>query len=299
MYQPTRQAIIAILVAGSLTHSLAGEAYIGVAMADGPFQVNRSEVKGNASLFEGSEVTTGEASSKLRIRNGARIEIGTQSQVKVFATRTVLEKGAGQVEGPAAYGIEARTLRITADGSKSIARVRLDGPNALLVSAMNGPVRVSTASGLLVASLKAGNSFRFQPQAGASDSFEISGCLLKKNGSFIIVDHTTNQILELIGSDMSSSLGNRVTVKGAAARGAKPMEGAAQVIQVASMTQIGPGGCLATASSVGADPLPGTSLSSAREVAKGPNRALIAGVLVAVGGGAGVALALANKSKSK
>ncbi len=299
MYQPTGQAVVAILVAGSLAHSLAAGAYIGIAMADGAFQVNRSEVKGNASLFEGTEVTTGEASSKVRIRSGARIEIGTHSQVRVFATQTVLEKGSGQVEGPPTYGIEARTLRITPTGSKTIARVSLDESSGVLVSAVNGPVRVSTASGLLVASLRAGNSYRFQPQAGASDSFEISGCLLRKSGSFIIVEQTTNQVFELIGSDMSSSLGNRVTVKGGTARGAKPLEGAAQVIQVASVTQIGPGGCLAAASSVGADPLPGTSVSPTKEAAKGPNKALIAGVLVAVGGGAGVALAAASKSKSK
>lgn len=265
------QPLISLIVTGCLTHGLAAGPAIGIAMASGPFHVDRSEVRGNASLFDGSEVTTSEASSKLRIDGGARLEVSTDSQAKVFAHHAVLEKGAAQVEGPPAYSLDARTLRINAAAPKAIARVRLDGANAVLVSAVNGPVRVSSASGVLLANLAAGQSQRFQ--------FEGTGCVLKKNGRLIVVDQATNQVYELTGTDLASELGNRVTIKGQA------------------VTEVAPGGCLATAASVGADPLPG---ATPVHEAHGPNKAVITGVVL-IGGGAavGIAVALSGKSKSQ
>jgi hypothetical protein len=292
-----RTLIIAILI-GSLTHGLAAGPAIGVAMATGTFRIDGSEVNGNASLFDGSEVTTADASSKLRLKAGARLEIGTNSQVKIFAARAVLEKGAGQVEARPEYPLEARTLRVNAAGAKAIARVRLDGADAIQVSAVNGPVRVSTASGILLANVAAGRNLRFVPQAGAADSFEVTGCLLRKNARLIIVDQTTGQVFELQGQDVSAQLGNRVFVRGTGVAGAEP-----PAIRVQSVTQVAPGGCLATASSVGADPPPGAVATGQpgpkTEPSKGVNKAVIAGVIIGGGAAVGIGIALAGKDKSK
>jgi hypothetical protein len=293
------QAWISLILTGCLFQGLAAGPSIGIAMAEGPFQIDRAEVKGNASLFDGSEVTTGDASSRLRIHGGARLEIGANSQARVFASHAELERGAGQLEAPSAYALEARKLRILTEGPKAMARVQLDGPRAVLVSAVNGRVRVLTASGLLVANLAAGRNFRFESQAGATEAFEITGCLLKKNGRFIVVDQTTSQVFDVRGTDLTAELGNRVTVKGTAAPGAQPVDGATQVIIVQSATEVAPGGCLATAASVGADPPPGTRALQTEPHAKGANKAVIAGVVVAVAAGAGIAVALSNKGKSQ
>jgi len=303
MHFPTPQALIAVTIAGCLTHGLAAGPPIGIAMANGPFRVDQSEVKGNASLFDGSEVATGAASSKLRINSGARLEVAIESRAKVFATRAVLEKGAGQVEGLPAYVLEARTLRIHANSAHAIARVSLDGSSAVVVSAFNGPGRVSTDAGVMVATLAAGRSLSFQTQAATPNAFEITGCLLKKNGRFVVVDQTTGQLFELSGPDMSSDLGNRVTVKGRTATGGTAMEGAAQLISVRSVTQVAPGGCLATAASVNADPPPGATPTGSQPPAvtqsHGPNKAVIAGVIVAGAAGVGIALGVSGKSKSQ
>jgi hypothetical protein len=298
MYKPTAQMLLSLILTGSLFQSLAAGPAIGIAMAEGPFRIDRAEVKGNASLFDGSDVETGEASSKLRINGGARLEIGTDSQAKVFATHAVLERGGGQLESGAAYSLEARTLRIGTGGPKAIARVRLDG-RGVLVSAVNGPVRVSTAAGVLVANLAAGRNLRFEPQGAESNAFEVTGCLLKKAGRFVVVDQTTNQVFDVRGTDLTAELGNRVTVKGTGAPAdINPIAGAVRVIMVQSMTEVAPGGCLATAASVGADPPPGTRATTSEPPAKGVNKAVIAGVVVAAGAGAGIAVALSNKSKS-
>lgn len=278
----------------------AAETAIGIAMASGPFKINHSEVKGNASLFEGSEVTTAAASSKLRISGGARLELGTYSQAKVYAGRTILEKGSGQIEGAPGYGIEARTLRIAAADPKSIARVQFESDRAIRVSAVNGPVRITTASGLLVARVSTGNNLRLEPQTESS-GFDVTGCVLKKRGQFILVDQTTNQVFEIRGLDLNSALGNREEVKGVSVADGKPVDGATQVIQGSSHSLVAPGGCIAVATSVGADPLPGATLSPAAPAAAkaGPNKAVILGVIVGGGAAAGAALALGSSKSSK
>ena len=297
MVPPTAQALIALLVTGCLTGNLFASPAIGVAIANGPFQIDRSEVTGNASLFEGSEVVTEEASSKLRLNGGARLELGAGSQLRVFANRAVLERGAGQVQGPAAYSLQALTLRVTA-GPKAITRVRLDGSNAILVSAFNGPVRVSNAAGVLVATVAPGRNLRFQPDAAEPDSFEVSGCLLRKDGRLIVVDGISNQIFEVRGAaDLTGKLGNRVTVKGREVPGAQPMEGAVHFIAVDSVADVAPGGCLATAASMGAEPPPGT-VAVSKIASKGTNKAVIIGVVVAAAAGGGIAVALSQSSKS-
>lgn len=305
MLRPTVQASLSLVLIGSMAFTYAAAPSIGIAMASGPFEINRSAVQGNASLFEGSEIRTTAASSKLRLNGGARLEVGTESQVKVFGSYTILEKGAGQVENNTNYRLEAKTLRVSGAAPRAIARVQLDGSSAVLVSAVNGPVRISNAAGVLLAKLAAGGSLRFEPQGAAADTFELSGCLLKKGGKTIIVDRTSNQIFELRGADTSTEFGNRVNLKGKAVDTAASVSGAGQVVRVESLTTAAPGGCLATAAAIGADPLPGTTTSTPTDPqprvggAGGTNKAVIAGVVIAGGAGAGLAVALASKSKSK
>ena len=191
------------------------------------------------------------------------------------------------MESGASYLLEARTLRIVTSGPKAIARVRLDSHGAVLVSAVNGPVRVSNAAGVLVANLAAGRNLRFEPQGTESNSFEVTGCLLKKTGRFVVVDQTTNQVFDVRGTDLSAELGNRVTVKGTGAPAdITPVAGAVRVIIVQSVTQIAAGGCLAVAGSVGADQPPGSRATTTEPPAKGVNKAVIAGVAVAGGAAA-------------
>lgn len=303
MRWPTTQSFVVFILIGSLTLLPAAGPSIGVAMASGPFRVNRSEVKGNASLFDGAEVSTSKVSSKLRINGGAKIEIGTESQARVYANRAVIEKGAGQVESSSPYTIEARTLHIATADAKAIARVQLVGSDAVLVSAVNGPVRVTNGAGQLLARLAPGGNLRFLPQSAASDAYEVTGCLLKKAGKTIVVDQTTGQYFEVRGAERSTEYGNRVTVKGKAVPGTTPVLGASAVIASDSLTLMAPGGCLATSSAVGADaaaptPASTTAAKPAPASGGGANKAVIAGVIIGGGAAAGIGLALGGGSKS-
>jgi hypothetical protein len=270
---------------------------IGIAVADGTFQVDNAQVAGNTTLFDGSKIETAESSSRLRLRDGTRIELAAGSRVSVFQSRALIEKGFGEFQAAPGYEIEARGLRISSVRGRSIMRVRLDGEKMVLVAALNGPARVFKTSGGLIANVADGATLRFEPQALPESAARMSGCLLRKAGRFILVDQTTSIVVELLGdaAQLSAQLGNRVEIQGAVDASAQPAEGASQVVRVSVLEQIGPGGCVAAAQAAGAEP-PAPSSVPAAAAAPKHTGAVIAGVAVAGAGGAVAAVVLSKKS---
>jgi hypothetical protein len=275
---------------------------IGVAVARGSFAVDDSQVYGNTTLFDGSTVKTGQASSRLKLKNGTRLELGEESQAKVFGKQATIERGVGEVETSSDYKLQARTLRISPADAKSIARVKLEGANQVLVAAMNGRVRVVNESGLLVANVQPGSTLLFTPQAAQAPTFQMSGCLLATtDGKFLLVDD--NQTVELRGTGLNAEMNNRVEVTGSAFRSAVPAPPAAQVVQADSVKRVEEGGCLeaiAKVESTGVKVVrPGQSTAgNLPKVKSGSHAGIYAGVGVAVAGGIGAAVALGGKKKT-
>ena len=293
------QYLLALNLAAALAAWSAGPV-IGIAIANGAFRVDNAPVAGNTTLFDGSKIETTEASSRLRLRDGTRVELAAESRAVVFQNRALLEKGFGEFQASSSYEIEARGLRISSARGTSIMRIRLDGEKLVLVAALGGPARVFKVSGPLIANVTAGTTLRFDPQAQPESAARMSGCLLRKAGRFILVDQTANVVVELLGDapQLTAQLGNRVEIQGTVDVSAQPAEGASQVVRVSALEQIGPGGCVAAAQGVGAElptraPVPATVAKSSHSTA------IIAGVAVAAGGAiAGVVLMNGNKSKS-
>ncbi len=264
-------------------------------MAKGAFRVDGSPVTDNATVFGGATIETGEASSRIQLSNGARIELAPRSRAKVFEDRLTLENGRGELAAKD-YQIEAKTLRISGD-SGSVARVRIDGPKSVMVSALNGPVHVYNDIGLLVANVKPGVPLAFEPQAAPPTASERSGCLLvskEDRTKFILVDTVANVTVELRGENLADQVGKQVTITGTAFRSAVPVTGAAQVIQVQSLKVVSEGGC----SSVPA----ASSRPAPAPVAKTgglSNGAKVAIAVVGVGAAAGGVVAAAGGSKSR
>ena len=298
MRRLTVQAFLSVVLTETLAFGLASGPAIGLATATGSFRLDNSQVFGNATLFEGASVQTDEASSRLQLNNGARIELAPESRARVFVDRVMLDQGLGELTSSSGYRVEARTLRISA-ASAATARILIDGPNTVMVAAENGPVHVYNKIGLLVANLSAGTSLSFEPQAGQEESFKMAGCLLKKEKKFILVDQTSNQVVELRGDNLEANWGNRIEIAGTAFRAATPVAGATQVIQVTTVKAVGTGGCLAVAGTI-----PGAELPSQK--ARGPagaeaskhTGAIIAGVVVGAGAAVGAAVALSGGKKS-
>jgi len=299
-------SVLKIIAVGSVASLVFGATpAIGIVTASGHFMIEKSQVWGNSSLFDGSVVQTDSASSDLALRNGVKVQLGAKSRARVFENRLTLEKGVSQMTASAPYEIDAAGLKVTGE------RVRVSLTDQVEVAALSGAARVMSGSGVLLAAIPAGRSMNFAMQAGSSGTVTRSGCLLYKDGNFILQDENTQEIAELHGPDLGLNTGNRVQVSGTASTAKPSVAIAAMVINVTTITQRSQGGCLSVASALDAKteapaasgPASSTPAAS-KPVATAPKGGGMStgakiGIIAAVaGGGAGAALALAGKKSS-
>lgn len=288
----------------------AGSPAIGIVTASGHFTLENSVVWGNSTLFDGATVATDRASSQMALRNGVKFELGAGSKATIFENRSVLQKGVGIAAG--SYEIDAAGLKIRTEG----ARMRVAVTDRIEVASLSGVARVTGAGGFLLAAIPAGRSMSFSQQAGATGAVTRTGCLLYKDGHFILQDENTQEVSELTGSDsvlrdLRANTGNRVEVNGAMT-GAKPAVTVATVVMsVNSVTQKSQGGCLSVAAALDArteaplaagagpssasTPMPATGGGGGGM--SGTAKALLIGG-IAAGAGAGAAIALSSKKSS-
>ncbi len=133
---------------------------IGVASAFGTFTVNDATVEGNANVFEGSQIKTGTASSRVYLQNGAALTLGLNSTGTFYKDHVVLQQGATRVDGMNRYSIDAAHYRIRSAEPTSEAVVRLDG-GELQIAALSGSVSVFSRQGALLTRIGAGTASSF------------------------------------------------------------------------------------------------------------------------------------------
>jgi hypothetical protein len=299
--------------------AFAGAPAIGIVTASGHVTVERSQVWGNSTLFDGATVETTSASSELSLRSGVRVQLGAASRARVWENRVALERGVGQVAGPSSFELDTAGLKIRAGGvvGNDTGRVRVAVNDRIEVSALTGVARVTNGAGLLLASIPAGRSMSFAMNAGqAGGSVTRTGCQLFKDGHFIIQDENTQEVVELNGRDLAPSVGNRVEAVGTAGPTKPAVSIATSILNVTRITIKSQGGCLSAAAALNAQAqVPanaaatpadattpaskgGTSAprsESGGGMSTGAKVAIIAGV---AGGGAGAAIALAGHKSS-
>lgn len=241
------RSLLAFNLVISVSSLTASSTAIGLATANGSFQVNTSKVWGNTTLFEGSVVQTAKAPSQLKLNSGVQMRLAADSRAKVYEGRTVLEQGLGQLESSKSYPVEARSLRIYADSPGGVAQVQMKDSKKVVVAAVKGSVRVTNAGGVLVASLTPGRTLEFEPQAGAAAPTKVTGCLLRRDGKYIVIDQTTNVTVEVRGAGLQNEVGNRVEITGAADSASPSIAGASQLINASAVKRVGKGGCSAKA----------------------------------------------------
>lgn len=274
---------------------------IGIVTASGHFTLDRSQVWGNATVFENSVVETGAASSEVALRNGAKLQLGKDSRARILADRVVLEKGIGQISAPDSFEVNAANLRIHSNG-----RLRVNVGSSVQVASLFGIASVSSASGMLLAAIPAGRTMEFTPQA-ANGTLTRSGCLMFKDNHYILQDENTQEVVELSGGqNLKDQLGNRVAITGTASSAKPAVSIATLVLSVATVTLKSNGGCLSVASTLGAQTdataaPANTPAETAGQTAKSgglSTGAKIAIIVAVAGGGAGAAIALAGKKSS-
>ena len=311
---PVRLNPVLILFAGVVTAAGAIDPHaapvIGIVTASGHFTVQGSQVWGNSTLFEGATVETASASSELALRNGVKVALASSSRARVFSGHLTIEKGVGLVTAPVAYEVNAAGLRIQTSGPG--ARVRVGLHAQVEIASLAGSTRISTPSGLVLAALPPGRGINLSMQAAQSGAVTRTGCLLFKDGHFILQDENTQEIVELNGPDLAANTGNRVEIRGTVANTKPAVSIATLVINVSGVSPTSQGGCLSVASLLDAKTEPGTPARpptqgpTAGTTKTGPPKASGGGmstgakvgiVAVIAGGGAGAAIALAGKKK--
>lgn len=276
---------------------------IGMVSASGHVRVDRSQVWGNATVFEGTSIETDAASGSVALRNGVRIQLASKSRALFWQDRAKLEKGTSQFTVPAAYDVETGGFRVRAEAGTRML-VAFKPGNHLEVTALAGEARVNNARGSLLATIPAGHSAGFALQQGAAAPVTHSGCLLYKDGHYILQDEMTSEVIELNGSDLALNVGNRVEVTGPTTTTKPTVSIATSVMDVTNLSPRATGGCLTVASALGASanppPAAGAAPTPAVPAAKGglSKGAKIGIAVAAIGGGAGAAIAIAGSKSS-
>ncbi|HLW77513.1 MAG TPA: hypothetical protein VKS01_11015 [Bryobacteraceae bacterium] len=225
--------------------ALAAAPVIGTIVAKGAFRLDNASVRGNATLFEGASIETATVESSVELSSGAKVSLEPSSKGRFFGDRVILEKGAGDLEKSENLKFEARGLTIQPETGNASARIALSGAARIDVSALTGSLRVLNSHGLLVASVNAGRTIEFEPQP-ANAPTKISGCLVFKNGHYLVSDETTNVVVEVAGPGLDKEKGNRVEVYGGYDPTATPVSDASEFVRVASVRRLGKG-CAVTA----------------------------------------------------
>jgi hypothetical protein len=291
---------------------LAGHSDFGTITSEGEFRLNNSTIRGNATLVNvpaGAVVESLKAPSLLQLYGGSRIELGPGARARVWAGRLVLEQGGTDFAIPQRFAVEARSLRISPYASSAKASVMLHSDRTVHVAALDGRLSVHTASGILVSNVAAGMAVAFTPQiAGQAAPSSFAGCVLRRDGKWILYDPTAQIVVELIGGGFEKEWGNRVQANGTARASAQPAAAKVQVLDVTSLTHIETGGCVDAARTVGAQLPAGTGRPEAVAAepasapparppgAEGMSAGTKVAIIGAVGAGAGIGAVVATQS---
>jgi hypothetical protein len=280
--------------------------------ASGHFMLDRSEVWGNATLFDGAQIETTAASSQAALRNGVKIQLGSASSASVNENHLTLTKGVGQVAAPESYEVSAGDLSIRSAAGNGRVRVAWISGGNLQVTALSGAARVANRTGLVLASVPAGRQMTFGMQAAATGVVTRTGCLLSKDGRFLMQDQNTQEVVEVRGDNLASNVGNRVTATGSVSALRPAIAIATSILNANAVVLQQSGGCLSVAAALDAQTEPATTAATPSQPAAAPAQApaatatkagmstgaKVAIVAVVAGGGAGVAIALAGGKKS-
>ena len=280
----------------------AGSSSIGMITSGGAMSLNRSEVWGNATLFDGSSIETQKASGDAALSDGVRIQFGAQSRATVWRNHAALDRGIAQVTARSPYEIDSGGIKVKAESGS---RMLLKAGAQVEVTALAGMAQVRDRDGTLLASIAPGRTLSFAFQATVTRT----GCMVYKDGHFLLQDENTNEVVELTGTGLAGNVGNRVEVLGTPARAKPASPSAASEMNVNTVTLRTTGGCLSVAAALNAqtDAPPGattpsssggtTPASTAAKTGMSMG-AKVAIVALAAGGGVGAALAVAGHKSS-
>ena len=271
---------VAAILLCMLSNATAGTVSIGTASARGDMRVDNYVVKGNATLFDGSVVETGQATANLRLSKGTEITMSTASRGILHTDRLVLQQGESELTASNSFQLDAKGFRVTPNEPNSRGVVSLKAENTVEVASLNGSIGVKTESGVLLANVRPGRVVSFAMQAGANPAtFSGVGLVSFENGTYYLTtDENVKYVLTC--KDTHKFIGDKVAVSGTLQGGTPGQAGGAGTMLCVKTMDINEGG--------GGGGGGGGGMSTT-------TKWIIAGVIV--GGGVGIGVAIAERNQ--
>lgn len=142
--------VVLTLVMG-LAVSLSAEpkATVGFAVGDYPFHIEKSEIRGNGTIFAGETVTSHYLPTQLNLNSGSSLLLGIGSVAQIFDAKVVLKGGTVEIQsaGDALIAVEAAGLTFQPMTADTKAVVYSDRADMVSVSVEIGSVAVHNAKG--------------------------------------------------------------------------------------------------------------------------------------------------------
>jgi hypothetical protein len=255
------QSAIALVTCSCLVSVAASPSSIGIVVTSGQAQVDGAIVRGNSTLFQGSVVQAGTATSDLLLPGGSNLLLQPNSGVKVYREYAVLEHGAAVQRG--SNTLVADGLKVSSLSPQGAVFVAIQDDSRLSVAAQGGTAEVRNPGGDLVARLEPGRALSFAIQAPqnsnglpqttpsptttgqnpvpAGTQVTIHGILHKDHpgryGHYLLTDIPSKVTYELQGPGLDDLVGASVEVTGSTFD-TTPAEGASKVLSVSDIHQM-------------------------------------------------------------
>lgn len=221
----------AIVIMCMLSYASAGTVSIGTATVRGDMRVDSYSITGNATLFDGSVVETGQASAVLRLDKGTEITMADNSRGTLYRDHLVLQVGKTELAASSSFQLEANGLRVIPNEPNSRGVVSLRAGNIVDVGALTGGFGVMNAKGIQLASIHPGRAISFaihdagaDPPGESSTSFYGLGIVVYENGQYYL-DADTGTRYQITCKDMKKFVGMKVGVIGKVQGRAAPAGG--------------------------------------------------------------------------
>lgn len=135
----------------SVSCALAGTVSLGTVSTRGDLKVDGYTVHGNATIFDGSVIETGQTIADVRIgEKGSVVTLADHSRGIVYHNRFVLQSGKCKFATLPSFAVEANGLGLTASAPNSSGIAALAESSTVHLAAIAGSVAVTNSLGAVI-----------------------------------------------------------------------------------------------------------------------------------------------------
>ena len=209
---------VAAIILCMLSYASAGTVSIGTVNVRGEMRVDSNNVKGNATLFDGSVVETGQATADLLlnkgVNRGVEIKLSTGSRGTLYNDHLVLQQGESELAASSQFQLQANGIHVTPNEANSRGVVSLKSGDTVEVASLSGSFGVTNDHGVLLANVRPGRTVSFAMQAKAIPNvFSGVGLISSENGTYYLTtDESVKYVLTC--KDVHRFVNDKVVISG-------------------------------------------------------------------------------------